>query len=450
MQKNDPKKDFTKMPITKAIITLAVPLMLTNLIMVFYQAVDAFWVGQLGKEAVAGIALSFPIFFVINSVSMGFVSAISSIIALYKGQNNQEKINYYATQAISLASISGIIIGIIGFIFAGQIVGLIGADPAVNLQATQYLSIIFLGTIFLFAYNVISGALRGVGEVKIFMLFALGGLIINFFIDPIFMFGGFGLPAMKIAGTAWATIIIQGISCVAILIWLQNKDHLLKFDKKDLVPHLASVKRLFKLGAPSSVEFLSRSIGMVLMTGIIASFGTVAIAAYGIGMRVGSFALIPSFGLSLAINVIIAQNLGAGKNEQIKQIIKTGMIFSFLFLTIVSLPLLLFPEQLSSLFISGEPEVLSEAILFTQIFALSLGLLGAQIVIVSSYRGSGKTKTAMNLALSYIVIQLVSALILANLFGLFGVWVSYPVANLIMLIITQIYYRKNPITKSQI
>lgn len=442
--------DFTKMPISKAILTLSIPLILTNIIFTLFQAVDAYWVGFLGKEAVAGIALSFPIFFVTNAIAFGFVTAASAIIAQYKGQNNQEKINYYTTQSMSIATLVGLVLGIIGFFITGDIVKLFGAEQSVVFQATQYLSIILLGSFLLFAYNVLSGALRGIGEVKIFTIFALIGLVLNFIFDPILMFGWFGFPAMGVAGTAWVTLFTELISLLLAFIWIEKNRHIVMLDWKNLAPHKEALQRILKLGTPSAIEFLSRAVGMIAITGIVASFGTIAIAAYGVGFRVIGFALIPSFGISLAINVIIAQYFGAKKENEVKDVIKKGMLTSFLFLTIVSIPILLFPGQLASFFISNEPQVLAEAITYSQLYGLSLGIFGAQIVIVSAYRGSGKTKTAMNLSIASIIVHVVSALILAHFFGLFGLWASIFVSNLIMLLVTYAHYKKNPITQSHI
>jgi Na+-driven multidrug efflux pump len=207
---------------------------------------------------------------------------------------------------------------------------------------------------------------------------------------------------------------------------------------------------MIKLGFPTTLEFMSRSIGFFLLTFIIAWFGTSAIAAYGIGMRVTSLAMIPSFGISLAVLTLIGQTLGAKKIDKVNEIITKGMLFSFVFLTILEVIILLFSRQLASFFIESDLIVVNESVIFITMFVLLFGFFGANVVIISAYRGAGKTKIAMLLSFANIIIQIILALILIFIFnlGLFGVWLSYPLTTAIMFVISYLYYKTHPIKQS--
>jgi len=444
------RKDLLKMPVLKAITVLAIPLIITNVLFTLYQIIDAYWVGQLGKEAVAAVSISFSVFFVVNSIIFGLSSIGTTLVAQAKGKNDKQKIDFYATQTTFLLAILGIIFGLLGILTTTQLIGFFGAEQIVSQLAAEYLSIIFLGLVFLFIYTGLSSALRGIGEVKLPLFLALVGVVLNFFLDPILMFGFGPIPKMGVGGVAWATTITQGISAVITFLWLKKHKELLHIKKEYFFFDKKTLSTMLKLGIPSTAEFLSRSIGMMLLTFIVAWFGTTAIAAYGIGQRLGAFALIPSFGISLAINTLVAQNLGANKIENVWPTIKKGMIFSFTLLFVLATLLFLFAIPLTGIFVTESPEVVKEAAWFLQIYAYSLCFIGAQVPIIGAYRAAGKTKTAMNLSFIYIAGQIIIALILSQLFGTTGIWFAYLIANIFVFILTVIFYKMNPITKSYI
>lgn len=442
------KKDFTNMPILQSIILLATPLILTNILFTMYQIIDAFWVGQLGKEAVAAVALSFPIFFMVNAAVMGFSSAGSILISQYYGKKETTKVNFISGQTISLLTIMGFIIAILGYLFSSQIISIFSVEAEISLLASEYLAIVFLGLIPMFFYTAFSSALRGIGEVKLPLYITLVTVVMNFFLDPILMLGLFGFPKMGVSGIAWATTITQLISAIIALIWIKNKKEILNISKTDLNLKISTVKHLSKLGVPAMIEFLSRSIGMLLITAIVTGFGVVAIAAYGIGMRIASFALIPSFGISLAINTLVGQNLGAKKIENANKVVEKGMIISFAFLAILGVLLFVFASDLSAIFINNDPQVIIESAFFLKSLALTFCFLGAQIAIVAAYRGAGKTKTAMNLAIIYIILQTALCIYFGEIMGLNGVWIGYAVSNALIFFIVLIFFKRNPLTKS--
>ncbi|HNV01442.1 MAG TPA: MATE family efflux transporter [archaeon] len=444
------KKDLTNVPVFQALIQLSIPLVLINVILTLYQVVDMFWVAKLGTESIAAISVSFPIIFVINSIMFGVSSSGAIIVAQYFGKKEHDKIDYYAGQTLIWLTIIGLATGILGYLLSDLLITLIGAESNVSILASGYTKIIFIGIVFGFVYQGFTSILRSLGQVKLPLLIAFIGLLLNFILDPLFIFGWNVIPKMGVNGSAIATVLTQGFSLLIALIWLKLHKELVNIRKKDLYPNKKALFEFIKIGFPTTLEFLSRSIGFVLLTFIIAWFGTNALAAYGVGMRVTSLAMIPSFGISLATLTLIGQTLGAKKIEKIHEIVKKGMLFSFTFLTILEVIILVFVKDLTSFFIENDLTVLNEAITSVVMFVLLFGFFGANVVILSAYRGAGKTTIAMALSFANIFVQLIIALILIFVFNLdlFGVWLSYPITTIIIFIISYGYYKTHPIEKS--
>ncbi len=436
------KKDFTSGSITKTIILLAVPLILSNIFITLYQIIDTYWVGQLGKEALAGVSISFPILFLINSIIMGLTIAGTILVSQYKGKKDSKSIDFVATQTIFLVTILSFIITLIGMFFCSTIIDFFGVESIVASIATEYLFISFIGVIFNFLFLAVTSLLRGIGEVKIPMYIIIGTVTLNFILDPIFIFGFGIIPAFGVNGAAMTTIFTQFLSAILALILIFSGKLEIHVKWSCLKPNKEMIFKLFKIGFPASIEFIARSLSMLLMTYIVALFGTIAIASFGLGTRIFSFILIPSFGFSLAVSTIVGQNVGAQKTLRIKETIRKGTIISFTILSVIAFILTIFAEQITLSFIPNETLILKETILLLQLMATSFALMGIQFTLFGAMRGAGATKRVMELSIILGLIQLINAFVFSIWFGLTGIWFSYPISMIIGVIITIIYYKK--------
>ncbi|MFA5931649.1 MAG: MATE family efflux transporter [archaeon] len=440
-------KDLTQGPITKTLLMLSIPMIFSNIIMVSFQLVDSYWVGQLGEQSVAAIALSFPILFVVMSMIMGFSIAGTILIGQYKGKNDQKMIDYVATQSLILVGAIGFFLSIVGYFLTPFFVSLMGAETAVATQAISYLGISFLGTIFVYFFYVFQALLRGTGSINIPVLIVTLAAIGNFFLDPLFIMG-FSLngtqliPALGVAGAAWATIFTQGLAGMAgILILLSGKASI-HIKLEDMKYDLKMIKKIFFLGAPASVEFLARSIGMLLMTFIVTSFGTIIIAAYGLGGRFLSFVLIPAIGISIATSTIVAQCVGAKKIDRVKKTITNAMLLSFISLTLAGTLMFFGAEALATAFVPTSPETIAQTTLFIKIIAFTFGFSGVQTIIIGAIRGTGATKIAMYLSLLGLIVTLVTTFVFSIIFGYEGIWWAQAVSTLLMTAIVYLYLKR--------
>ena len=264
MEKENPDKPLVKNKITegsiiKSIIFLSIPIIIGNLLQSAYQITDAFWVGRLGADAVASVALSFPIVFLIIALCGGIGLGAAVLTSQYKGAKNQDMVDSITAQAFLLALIVSVFFSIIGYIFAPGIINLFGAEKNVYAGAVSYLRITFLGLFFVFGYLVYQSIMRSVGDAKTPMYIVLGTVILNFLLDPLFIYGWKFIPAYGVAGAALATIMTQAVALIIGVFILYNGRANIKFRFVNLKPKKELIKRIVSLGIPISIETIFKS-----------------------------------------------------------------------------------------------------------------------------------------------------------------------------------------------
>ena len=221
----------------------------------------------------------------------------------------------------------------------------------------------------------------------------------------------------------------------------------------DLKPDVPLIKKMLNLGFPASVEQSARALGMTVMTFLVATFGTLTLAAYGIGSRILSFVIIPAMGLSMATSTLVGQNIGAGKISRAERITKFSSLAGFILLTIVGIIIFIFAKQISAIFIPGETETIQSSALFIKIMALTFGFIGIQMSLNGLFRGSGNTMISMILSIiSLWVLRFPLAYILSKHTALveIGIWIAFPSANVIAAVITIIWFSKGTWKQKQI
>jgi putative MATE family efflux protein len=441
-----PKKDLTSGSIFWPIILLSIPLVFSNILNTAYHIIDTFWVGKLGAEAVAATTMSWPIIFIVTSVGLGLSIAGTVLVGQYTGKKEHKEADFIATQTIVAMGIAGIVLGILGFFTAEYIIKFLGVSAEVIPLATSYLQIAFIGLAFFYMFLGFQSLMRGAGNVSLPLLVVFINVALNFFLDPIFIFGfePLGIPAYGVMGAAIVTMITQAsATIVGLLIMISGKAPItLRMDC--LKPCLPVIKRLIKIGLPSSIEFFSRAGSTIIMTGLVAVFGTMALASYGLGMQFTNFAVLPAIGFSLATTTLVSQNIGAKKFSRVNKTINYSMIFSFTFLTLAGILLFIFANDLARIFIPSELEVIELTSNFIRIFSLTIGFTGIQTIIVGALRGAGNTKLGMKLSIAVLGLTVIIAYVFSFLFnfGVNGIWWAYPIANFIGAGIAYFYLKK--------
>ncbi|MFA5258924.1 MAG: MATE family efflux transporter [Candidatus Pacearchaeota archaeon] len=424
---------LTEGSIIKSIIFLTIPIIIGNLLQSMYQLTDAFWVGRLGADAFASVSLCTPIIFLIIALTGGVGLAGGVLVSQYKGRKDHEKVNFVTGQTLVIATFLSIISSLIGYYFAPQIISLFGAEPAVFNNAVSFLRISFLGMVFVFGYAVYQSLARAVGDVKTPIYIVFGTVLLNFLLDPLFIFGWKFIPAIGVGGAALATMFTQAIAFFIGIFILSKGEKGIHLKTKHLKPDFSLMKKIIFLGIPVSLEQSSRSVGMILMTGIVAGFGTIVLASYGIGGQMIMLVIIPALSLSIANSTLVGHNIGAGKIERAEKISKISTVLGFIVLSVIGVLMFIFANQIISTFIPGDTAVINEGTRYIRVMALAFGLMGIQMSILGTLRGSGNVSTTMKLTLTVIIVQVLSGFILSKyiLHNELGVYLSMPISTIV-------------------
>src|SRR5271156_3051130 len=206
------QKIFLEGPIGKALFVLAVPIILGNLLQTGYQLTDAFWVGRLGAAAVAAVSVSFPVTFLVIALGSGLGMAGATLSAQYMGAGRQDMVNHVAAQTMMMVALTSVILGAAGYLLAPALLTLLGVAPDVYAGALGFMRVSFIGIIFVFIYAMFQALMRGVGQTRIPLIIVLGTVVLNFLLDPLFIFGWGPSPGLGVMGAALATLVTQAIA----------------------------------------------------------------------------------------------------------------------------------------------------------------------------------------------------------------------------------------------
>ena len=431
--------------IPRALFLLAVPIMGANILQVAYQVIDAFWVGRLGAAAVASVSITLPVMFVLVALGMGFAIAGTTLIAQYTGARDHEMVDHVAAQTLLTIVAVSIVLGAIGYALAPWLLHLLRLAPDVFAGALAFMRIIFIALPFTFIYAMAQALMRGVGEVRAPLYIVAGTVFVNFCLDPVLIFGWFGFPAWGVAGAAIATLIAQLIAAAIALRLLFGGRYGIHLHWRDFRPDMAFVKRAFLLGYPASIEQSARGLGMLILTFLIASFGTVVMASFGVAANVFNVIIIPAMGFSMATSTLVGQSIGAGNIARAEKVAKLAATITFASLTAVGAICIVIAPQIVRFFIPEDPRVVKEGAAYIRIVAWSFGFIGLQYALMGVLRAAGEMLPAMTISLvSQWVIQIPLAFALSKYtsLGVDGVWWSTPIANVATAIIAGIWFAR--------
>ncbi len=448
-----PANNLLEGSILKSLLTLAIPIVLANVLQSAYQIIDAFWVGRLGGAAVAAVSISFPVMFLMIALGMGLAMAGSTLTAQYRGAGDDTMVAHVAGQTLNMVATLSIVLSVLGYFAAPTLLHTMGVGPDVYPGALGFMRVSFVALLFNFVFFVFQSIMRGVGRPTLPVYIVLVTVILNFVLDPLFIFGWGPVPGYGVMGAALATLATQVLAAIAGMIVLRAGKHGIHVKPHDFIPDVAYMKRAFYLGAPASVEQSARALGLMVLTFLITSFGTRTLAAYGVGSNILQVVIIPAFGLSMAISVLAGQNIGAGNVERAAKIGRLGAQLAFAVLTGIGIIVSLFAPAFAAFFVPHDPGVIASGAHFLRIMALAWGFMGVQLALTGVLRASGNMMTTMVLTLTtQWVIQFPLAYILSkhSTLGDTGIWWAFPITNVIAAIIVLAVYARGDWKKTRL
>ncbi|MGI6034563.1 MAG: MATE family efflux transporter [Limnochordia bacterium] len=447
------RQDLTQGSMLRHVILFSLPMLLGNLLQALYNTVDSIWVGKfLGPEALGAVSVSGPVIMVLVSSLMGLTMATTVLVAQYWGAKRPEMVKRTINNTFFLLSIAAIVLTILGIRFNEAILRLINTPEEILPMASSYLNIYLLGLIFMFGYNVTSAILRGLGDSNTPLKFLALATVINIILDPLLILGIGPFPRMEVAGAALATTLAQGISFIAAAGYLNKQGHLLSVNLKEFKFDKDLTLKTIQIGIPSGIQMSVVSIGALVVNSIINTFGTDTVASFGMASRLDQFAMMPSQSISMATSAIAGQNIGAGKEENVKDTVKWATFLAVGIASMMTLIAQLTPATLLSLFTSDEMLLeLGKG----HLRILSLGYVPMALMFITNglLRGAGDTFPTMLFSIAslwVIRVPLAKALSSIPSLGANGIWIAMVTSSVLSMLMSRIYYASGRWKEKQI
>ena len=386
-------KVFLENP-SKALWSLAIPIMFGMGIQTLYNLVDMIFIGRLGGQAITGIAFNMPLFFLVLGLTMGLGTGVTAAIARFIGEDNKKQADNCAEHAVFMAALISIILSSTGLLFGREILSLFGAEGEILNLGWEYLHVMCIGMPFMIFSGFFRSILSGEGDMKFPMMVAGLGTVLNIILDPIFIFeldsfGGIGF-GLGIAGAAMATVISQLVVFFVFIVMLFFKDHsYISFNLNDFTFSTEILWDIIKVGLPASLSMIVMAVGQGVFNKILVHISVETVAAYQVAGRLDMLVFLPIFSIAASLTTLIGMFYGAKEFEVLRFTIRYGII-SALIITIFSSALVyIFADQVVRFFTKDESIVLI-AVNFLQIFAFAYPFIAVGITTGRVLQGLGK------------------------------------------------------------
>ncbi|MBG0769926.1 MATE family efflux transporter [Methanococcus maripaludis] len=415
--------------VKKLLVKLSVPAIIGMLIMALYNIVDGFFIGRwVGTAAFTGISLIFPFQMMIMAFGITFGIGGGSLLSRKLGEGNLDLARKAGGNAISSVLILSILITIIGIVFMVPILNLLGTSADVFPYAKDYYEIILYGTVFNSYLIAANNLIRAEGMAKVAMFAMIVPAILNIILDPILII----VFNMGIKGAAIATVLSQIIGVIYIVKHQFGKNTSIKYAFDDFIINLKIFKETIFIGASEFAKIIMSSILVILGNNLLGLYGgDIAIAIYGVMMRIAMIALMPVLGIVQGFQPIVGYNYGNGNLQRVSESIKLALLGTTSLSLLGFILIMVFPEKFIQIFIT-DPEVITQGVFATRAFFICSFLIGAQMTIGGLYQSLGKAKPAFIISCARQTLFLMPTMIILPIFfGLNGIWFSFPIGDLL-------------------
>ncbi len=436
--------DLTAVPIRRAVVLLAVPMVLEMSMESLLTVVDLFFVSKLGEGAVATVGLTESMLAIVYSVAMGLSAGATAVISRRTGEKDPEGAATAAVQVILLAVVGAALLGAIGAALSPHLLALMGATPEVVTSGSGYTATMLGGSVTILLLFVVNAIFRSAGDAAIAMRSLWLANILNMVLAPCFIFGLGAFPRLGVTGAAVATTLSRGIGVLYQLVALARRRGRLSVGRRHLVLRLPVMLELLRISSTATMQVLVETASWLGLVRILSTYGSAALAGYTIAMRVAIFALLPPFGLANAAATLVGQNLGALKPERARRSVQTIARYNVAFLGTVSLVFVVAPHSLVTLF-TADAAVTAYASECLRIVALGFVLFAYGMVVVQAFNGAGDTKTPMLLNIAcFWCLKIPLAWTLAKVVGLGprGVFLAISVAYSVQAMVGGALFRR--------
>lgn len=430
------------MPIDKLIVSMSLPIMISMLVQALYNIVDSIFVAQISENALTAVSMAFPIQNLMIAVGVGTAVGMNALLARSLGEKDFDKVNKVAENGIFLALLSYLVFLFIGLFFSETFFRSQTDIEEIVVYGKQYMTVCCCLSIGIFIQIMFERMLQATGKTVYSMIAQGVGAIVNIILDPILIFGLLGLPEMGITGAAVATVIGQIVAAIVGLILNQTGNHEVQLRFKGFLPDGKIIGQIYGIGVPSIVMQAIGSIMTYAMNGILISFTPTATAVFGVYFKLQSFVFMPVFGLNSGVIPIMAYNYGANNRSRVTKTLKHTIVYAVVILAFGFLLFQAVPGPLLQMFNASEH---MRAIGIPALRIISFSFIPAAISIAysSAFQALGKAVYSMFISIArQLIVLLPVAYVLAQIATVDYVWLTFPIAEVVSLILTLLFMKK--------
>ena len=435
--------DYTEGPIGRALLFLAVPMVLETALESLFALTNVFWVSRLGSDAISIVGFTEAMLTMIYALAIGFSIGVTATVARRIGEKNPDGAARATVQAFMLGILVAGAIGTLGGLFAPELLTAVGASPAVVAEGAGYTRIMLAGNATVLLLFLLNASFRGAGDAVIAMRVLWLANAINIVLDPLLIFGVGPFPELGVEGAAIATNVGRGTAVLVQLVTLARSSGRVRVLREHLRLEPAIMARLVRLSGTGTFQVFIQTSSWVLLVRVLSDFGTEVVAGYTIAMRVIVFAILPSWGISNAAATLVGQGLGAGKPERAERSVWMAAFYNFAFLGSVGALLFAFAPMIVDLF-TNEPEPARWGTLCLRIVACGFPFYAFEMVLAQAFNGAGDpwTPTWINLGCFW-AFELPLAWILSRGgLGPNGVFLSITLAYSTFAVVAAVLFRR--------
>ena len=430
------------MPVPKLLISMSLPMIISMLVQALYNIVDSIFVAQLNEQALTAVSLAFPVQNLMIAVAAGTGVGINALLSKSLGEKKHEQANAIARNGIFLALLSCMVFAILGLIGSRLFFQVQTTDELIVEYGAQYMSVVTIASLGVFMQITFERLLQSTGKTIFNMVTQGTGAIINIILDPILIFGWFGFPKMGLTGAAVATVIGQWIAALLGIVFNHKFNREINASMKGFKPCKKTIGAVYKIGVPSIIMQSINSVTTFAMNNILLMFNSTAATVFGVYFKLQSFVFMPVFGLTNGMIPIVAYNYGARNKKRIKDTLKLSIGIAVGIMLVGVMIFQTAPTTLLRMFDASEL-MIEIGVPALRIISLSFIFAGYSIICSAVFQALGNGVYSLIISVArQIVVIIPVAFIFAKLFGLGMVWWSYPIAEIVSVVVCTIFLKR--------
>ena len=425
-------KDLTQGSVTKHLLNMAAFMAVSMLVQTLYLLADLYWVGSLGKEAIAAVGVAGSLMMIVLALTQMLGVGTTTLISHAAGQKDQKRAELVFNQSFVMSILVALALGIVGFGLRDVYCNSFSADAATAALAKSYLNWFLPALLLQFPLVALSSALRANGIIKPTVAFQLLSVVLNIVLAPLLIFGRIGLPRLGVTGAAIASFVAILVADIGIMIYFEKKYHYLRFRLRLMRPQIETWGKMLRIGVPAGAEFILLFFYILIVYGIIRNFGPAAQAGFGVGARVMQALFLPVVALSFAVSPVIGQNFGGRRADRVRQTVYSALGIAAVMMFVLALVTYLAPAALIRPF-SSDPQVIAFGSEYLTIVALNFVAAGIVFTSSSIFQGIGNTWPPLFSSMTRLGLFVLPAVLLARTpgFQLRHIWYLSVVSQLI-------------------